>query len=216
MLAFVKGMVHGRRDVLMQHIVNWELISDPRNWVFMFSTLYLTELIAHMVYSASQSVRRFAYLSANVPFCSLNNLHQALPSAGRALGSPRRLRPRRHLRQGPERHTPTARSDLDFRHEAVVGQPVVADQHRVHPSPLTLPAGRPVRPVYQSDQIRTREGYRGQCGGINTYILRPPSRVLKVNAGLIHGSRMSSFRGDATVSSASGKRQAFHYVIDLG
>src|SRR5271157_5521372 len=25
----------------------------------------------------------------------------------------------------------------------------------------SLPAGRPVRPVYQSDQIRTREGYRG-------------------------------------------------------
>src|SRR5271166_5911063 len=28
----------------------------------------------------------------------------------------------------------------------------------------SLPAGRPVRPVYQSDQIRTREGYRdGAC-----------------------------------------------------
>jgi hypothetical protein len=26
----------------------------------------------------------------------------------------------------------------------------------------SLPAGRPVRPVYQSDQIRTREGYRGR------------------------------------------------------
>ena len=28
----------------------------------------------------------------------------------------------------------------------------------------SLPAGRPVRPVYQSDQIRTREGYRGPVG----------------------------------------------------
>ena len=30
----------------------------------------------------------------------------------------------------------------------------------------SLPAGRPVRPVYQSDQIRTREGYRGALAGL--------------------------------------------------
>src|SRR5271165_2741587 len=26
----------------------------------------------------------------------------------------------------------------------------------------SLPAGRPIRPVYKQDQLRTREGYRGQ------------------------------------------------------
>src|SRR5208282_5646368 len=37
----------------------------------------------------------------------------------------------------------------------------------------SLPAGRPVRPVYQSDQIRTREGYREHWRGLMANILDP-------------------------------------------
>src|SRR5271157_3513498 len=42
----------------------------------------------------------------------------------------------------------------------------------------SLPAGRPVRPVYQQDQFRTREGYRGGCQGqplgLRAYAHGPP------------------------------------------
>ena len=37
----------------MEHVVNWDLISDPRNWVIVFLTLYLVALVAHMLYSAA-------------------------------------------------------------------------------------------------------------------------------------------------------------------
>ena len=39
----------------MDRIVNWELISDPRNWVIVFIILYLVVLIAHTLYMAAGS-----------------------------------------------------------------------------------------------------------------------------------------------------------------
>src|SRR5271157_240880 len=44
----------------------------------------------------------------------------------------------------------------------------------------SLPAGRPVRPVYQSDQIRTREGYRGRGSQINKHCLAKAKIVFYV------------------------------------
>src|SRR5271166_6523110 len=44
------------------------------------------------------------------------------------------------------------------------GQPAgarVPPRYSRHGGKRSLPAGRPVRPVYQQDQFRTREGYRG-------------------------------------------------------
>jgi hypothetical protein len=37
----------------MDRVVNWELISNPANWLIVFVTLYLVALIAHLLYSAS-------------------------------------------------------------------------------------------------------------------------------------------------------------------
>lgn len=39
----------------MEHVVNWELISDPRNWVIVFIVLYLVALIAHVLYMSAGS-----------------------------------------------------------------------------------------------------------------------------------------------------------------
>jgi hypothetical protein len=39
----------------MEHVVNWELISNPYNWLIVFAVLYLVALIAKLVYSASSN-----------------------------------------------------------------------------------------------------------------------------------------------------------------
>lgn len=40
----------------MDRVVNWDLISDPKNWLIVFLTLYLVALIAHVLYmSAGQA-----------------------------------------------------------------------------------------------------------------------------------------------------------------
>lgn len=39
----------------MDHVINWELISNPKNWVIVFLTLYLVALIAHMISSAASN-----------------------------------------------------------------------------------------------------------------------------------------------------------------
>jgi len=39
----------------MDRVVNWELISDPRNWVIVFIVLYLVALIAHTLYLSAGS-----------------------------------------------------------------------------------------------------------------------------------------------------------------
>ena len=37
----------------MDHVINWDLIADPRNWIIIFFTLYLVALIAKMIADAS-------------------------------------------------------------------------------------------------------------------------------------------------------------------
>jgi hypothetical protein len=37
----------------MEHVVNWELISNPFNWIIVFIVLYLVALIAHLLFTAS-------------------------------------------------------------------------------------------------------------------------------------------------------------------
>jgi hypothetical protein len=39
----------------MERVINWDIISNPMNWVIIFLTLYLVALIAHMIGSASSS-----------------------------------------------------------------------------------------------------------------------------------------------------------------
>ena len=56
----------------------------------------------------------------------------------------------------------------------------------------SLPAGRPVQPVYQSDQIRTREGYRGRGSQ-----RRPAGKVVSGHANVVEYRRFPDDLCDA-------------------
>ena len=38
----------------MPTLINWNIVSNPANWLIIFLVLYLVALIAQLIYSASQ------------------------------------------------------------------------------------------------------------------------------------------------------------------
>ena len=39
----------------MDHVINWQIISNPFNWIIIFGVLYLTALVAHLIVSSANS-----------------------------------------------------------------------------------------------------------------------------------------------------------------
>lgn len=37
----------------MDRVINWNIISNPANWIIVFFVLYLVALIAHVLYQAA-------------------------------------------------------------------------------------------------------------------------------------------------------------------